>query len=187
MISTNLNKFQRTKIIILKFFYFKNESDLDPRDKLNAEKMNKGEAKSEVYIKYFLAGGSWMSFCLLALMFVTSQLLNSGNDYWMMYWNNAEFIRQKARTINFTRAENETRNEKSASSIFTLDDYGLLSTHSFIYIYAFLMFLVIVTSYTRTFYFFSVVCRASYNLHNEMFSNVLRSTMHFFNTNPSGG
>ncbi|KAH1014557.1 hypothetical protein HUJ05_012410 [Dendroctonus ponderosae] len=54
------------------------------------------------------------------------------------------------------------------------------------YIYSTLMVLLIIFTMVRVFVFFSVCMRASTNLHNNMFQNITRAAMSFFNTNSAG-
>lgn len=148
--------------------------------------MNKGVVKNSVYMKYFRAGGSWISCSFLLFLFVMSQVALSGNDYWVAYWTNAEFIREKAKHNNLTIDETNIWINNTFMSQFELDSNGIMPSSLFIYFYTFTIIMVILTNYVKCFYFVNVVSKASFNLHNSMFKNVLRTTMHFFNVNPSG-
>lgn len=53
-------------------------------------------------------------------------------------------------------------------------------------VYGALIVILIVLMLARSAAYFKLSMRASQNLHNAMFETVLRSTMAFFDTNPSG-
>lgn len=55
-----------------------------------------------------------------------------------------------------------------------------------IYIYSFSILLVLVLTLSRSFSFFKMCLRASITLHDKLFRGIIRSTMVFFNNNPSG-
>lgn len=60
------------------------------------------------------------------------------------------------------------------------------SRSSSIYIYSTLTILTVLVTLFRSFIFFNFCMRISEVLHNNMFVNITRATMRFFNTNPSG-
>lgn len=141
--------------------------------------------KSEVYVEYFKAGATWFSFILMLFLFIISQVCNSGNDYWISYWTNTEFIRSKAINHNLTQYEIKNWTNKTFL-FFGLDEYGLFPTHYFIYTYTLTICMVILMNYVKSMYFMKIMARANLKLHNRMFNKVLRATMHFFTVNPSG-
>lgn len=49
-----------------------------------------------------------------------------------------------------------------------------------------LILIVIIVTLIRSFVFFHACMKASIQLHNNMFSSITRTTMKFFNLNPSG-
>ncbi|KAK4879098.1 hypothetical protein RN001_007244 [Aquatica leii] len=62
----------------------------------------------------------------------------------------------------------------------------IYSTPTYIYVYTVLILLAIVLTTFRSVLFLKICMNASRGLHDTMFSNVLRATMRFFDTNPSG-
>lgn len=54
------------------------------------------------------------------------------------------------------------------------------------YIYSGIIVSLFVLGFTRSFFFYWVCSKCSQALHDNMFSNIIRATMHFYNTNPSG-
>nr|CAD7399247.1 unnamed protein product [Timema cristinae] len=114
------------------------------------------------------------------LMFLTNtmtQSLASSSDYWLSYWT---------RDLGVTEIES-ARNKTSPgpATPFRPAD-GLLTRDTCSEIYAGLTLATLAVILTRSFVFFSVCMRASTNLHNAMFSGVIRSVMSFFTVNPSG-
>lgn len=55
-----------------------------------------------------------------------------------------------------------------------------------IYIYSSSILLALVLTLTRSFSFFKMCLRASITLHDKLFRGIIRSSMVFFNNNPSG-
>lgn len=96
--------------------------------------------------------------------------------------------------------ENSTDIENFDDSNYTIEDqlwdqfkneslYTNIPEHSQdFYIYLYTLFIIgsIVLTTLRSLLFFKVCMKASKNLHNTMFSNLLRATMRFFDVNPSG-
>lgn len=60
------------------------------------------------------------------------------------------------------------------------------SESTYIYVYTALIVAAILLTTFRSFIFFKICMNASRGLHNTMFNNVLKATMRFFDTNPSG-
>lgn len=79
-----------------------------------------------------------------------------------------------------------TVSDNSSSLPLDLLDIWHFSRETCMYIYSTLMVLLIVFTMVRVFVFFNVCMRASTNLHNNMFQNITRASMGFFNTNSAG-
>jgi len=62
----------------------------------------------------------------------------------------------------------------------------MLSRETCIYIYTAVTVGTIVVTLVRSITFFKVCMRASVHLHDTMFRSIIRATMYFFDTNPSG-
>ncbi|XP_053982950.1 ATP-binding cassette sub-family C member 4-like [Hylaeus volcanicus] len=155
---------------------------------LDDEMTASGPLSNKVYKEYFLQGGSYFALFGLVFVFAVSQAATSGNDYWISYWTNLEVVRRSTR--NGALPEDNRYgymfNNTFLSSIFSLDEYGLLPTNSAIYVYAFCIISCILTIVLRNVLFMKMCANASRNLHNMMFSNILQTTMGFFHSNPSG-
>lgn len=62
----------------------------------------------------------------------------------------------------------------------------LLPTLTYIYIYSAIVFSIFIVGLTRSFVYYNCCMRSSERLHNSAFSALIRTDMHFFDTNPSG-
>lgn len=81
--------------------------------------------------------------------------------------------------------QEELRAYRAGSAAVELRE-PLTSTRNFVYIYSVIIVSLFVLAFTRSFVFYWVCSRCSQALHDLMFSRIIRATMHFFNTNPSG-
>ncbi|KAL0104962.1 hypothetical protein PUN28_016536 [Cardiocondyla obscurior] len=164
-------------------------SDLDDSDftenSPEAEMIARGRISGKVYDKYLHHGGNYFILVTLLLLFIVSQVATTGNDYWLSYWTNLENVRRIENTSEAQRFA-YMFNDSFLGSIFTLNPDGLLSTVDAIYIYTFCIIACTITTLIRSFLFMQICMNSSYNLHNTMFSNLLRARMSFFHTNPSG-
>lgn len=89
---------------------------------------------------------------------------------------------------NLTKFENSS-NLSNASELMPNFEDEHRSTYSqslYIYVYTGLIIAGIVLTTFRSYLFFRICMNASRGLHNTMFNNVLKATMRFFDTNPSG-
>ena len=130
-----------------------------------------------LYWQYFRAGGGYLSAFFLMINFIVTQILFSGSEYWLTLWTNAEELRGRLNSTNFTN-----------STVTTL--YGLnlidLDTYTGIYVFSGLIGGVFFFSMLRTVHFFLTCLGSSIDLHNNMFRAVMRSPIQFFNKNPAG-
>ena len=89
--------------------------------------------------------------------------------------------------VFFHNFRNSTERPLSASSNDTFVLEMDLEKHYFnLGIYAAIVMSLVVASMIRTVYFFVLCMRASVNLHNSMFTRLVRAPTRFFDTNPVG-
>ena len=169
---------------ILSYDYEGNEGSPD----FEAEIVAIGRIPGNVYKEYFRSGGNYFKLAMLVLGFLVSQGVTSGTDYWISYWTNLETARTTMANGSYelNRQYSYMFNDTFLSSMFPLDKYGLLTTDSAIYVYAFCIVSVILAVVGRNIFFMAVCSTASSELHNSMFSNTLQSMMSFFHRNPAG-
>nr|CAD7428950.1 unnamed protein product [Timema monikensis] len=135
------------------------------------ELRTRGKVDSQVYLSYLRNGGNCFMVFLMFLTNAMTQSLASSGDYWLSYWTEIESARNKT--------------SPEPATPFSPAD-GLLTRDTCSEIYAGLTLATLAVILTRSFVFFSVCMRASTNLHNAMFSGVIRSVISFFTVNPSG-
>ncbi|PNF14801.1 putative multidrug resistance-associated protein lethal(2)03659 [Cryptotermes secundus] len=155
-----------------------------------AEMRTVGSVTSKVYGTYLRSGGNWCIILTTVLLFILTQALASGCDYWITYWTNIEEMQFGLRdwdNVNGSLANGYSVNESLTNDTSvenTLPD--TLSREMCIYIYTAVTVGTILVTLMRSITFFSVCMRASIHLHDSMFRSITRATMYFFNTNPSG-
>lgn len=141
------------------------------------EDSSKGKVKGSLFLHYMLAGGNIFVVGIVFLLYALAQAAASGVDYFVSYWTNVEELRQ-AQNLNMT-----TGNETVAALVVGGE---LMPTDVCIYIYAGLIVALFAIAMTRSMLFYKVAMIASENLHNNLFMNVIHTSMRFFDLNPSG-
>lgn len=126
-----------------------------------AEDQAKGGVSGRVWWEYFHAGSSLCGLIFLTLILLLSQMVCSGSDYFVNIWTQEEYLRSINKPTTFT-------------------------TYECLYIYGALIIAVVVMTVFRGYLFFKICMHASKVLHDRMFGSILRATMRFFDTNPSG-
>lgn len=63
---------------------------------------------------------------------------------------------------------------------------SLICRQTYIIVYAALVMFLLIACIIRSMTFASVMTKASLNLHSGMFNAIIRATVYFFDTNPSG-
>ncbi|XP_049950536.1 ATP-binding cassette sub-family C member 4-like isoform X1 [Schistocerca serialis cubense] len=152
----------------------------DPSEQDNSEKMLKAAFRwSTVWQYYRAAGGMWLLFSVMAMIFV-AQVITSGSDYVVTYWSDTEVVRRSLQQ----QLEESGGGEGDGAQRRQLD--ALPTAQTFLELLAGLVLGCIAFTQLRSVAFFTFCMRASKNLHSRMFNSVLRATMSFFDTNPSG-
>ncbi|RZB40188.1 ABC tran and/or MMR HSR1 domain containing protein, partial [Asbolus verrucosus] len=141
------------------------------------EHRSTGTLSKKIYLRYLKAGGNYLLSVLVLLLFIFAQMGGSGADLFVTFWVNLEQSRLE-REINDSKLNETTIEEDRISSFFNADNC--------IYVYSSIICFLIIITVTRSLSFFKICMRASKNLHNNMFSNIVYTSMRFFNTNPSG-
>ncbi|XP_046622338.1 ATP-binding cassette sub-family C member 4-like [Neodiprion virginianus] len=148
---------------------------------VDEEEIVTGRMTSEVYKRYFLAGGNPCSLIFITATIIIAQVTANTSDYWLTYWTNQDSLRSVG---NNTSCSNHTRHDDQETQWF--DKYGLLRRNVAIYVYTAIIVTCVFFLLLRSIFCVRVCMNASCNLHNYMFENLLRAPMKFFNANPSG-
>ncbi|KAI5646233.1 ABC transporter transmembrane region domain-containing protein [Phthorimaea operculella] len=138
-----------------------------------AEERATGTLKWAIVQRYLSSVNSWCVVMSVLLMLLVSQGAGTATDYWLSYWTNS---------VNSYMQSND--NELPDTAWDTV--IGNLNIRQYIGIYGGLCLAVIVFLFVRIAIFVAACIRASQNLHNTVFKNMLTATMRFFDTNPSG-
>nr|XP_046485751.1 ATP-binding cassette sub-family C member 4-like isoform X2 [Neodiprion pinetum] len=161
---------------------------------IDGEEIATGSMSTKVYSSYFLSGGNICSLIILMITIVIGQLSANASDYWVTYWTNQNTRRAEIRA-NET-ASNITSSKSETSIDFQqmfwdpdtewYDQYGLLRSNIAVQVYTMLIAATVIFLSLRSLLFMKICMTASRTIHDSMFSNLLRATMRFFNTNPTG-
>ncbi|KAJ1523375.1 hypothetical protein ONE63_001242 [Megalurothrips usitatus] len=156
------------------------DEDDEPQDapKVNRiEATTKGKVKGSLFFRYFLSGTNIACLVFLMAMFLAAQAAGSCADAFVAFWTNQEELRNYRSTSTVPPGGQDAADAA---------EQPLTSTVNFVYIYTGIIVALFVLAFTRSFFFYWVCARCSQALHDSMFGNIIRATMHFFNTNPSG-
>nr|CAH7746327.1 unnamed protein product [Callosobruchus chinensis] len=135
---------------------------------LDKEGQESGNVKPSTYWKYFRAGGGPIHLIVMCTLFIAAQVFANGGEYYLSYWVNLEEDFSNKIKNNLT-SENET-----------------LSRENIIYVYSGLTLGNIIAAISKTVHFMLVFVIASQNLHDFIFTKIVKATMDFYNKNPSG-
>ncbi|KAK4880096.1 hypothetical protein RN001_008242 [Aquatica leii] len=135
------------------------------------EESSKGKVKGSLFLNYLLAGGNVIIVGIVLLLYVLTQMSASAVDYFVSYWVKVEELRTEYAIVhNNTLAE----------------EFPEPGMNTFLYIYGGLIIMLFFIALTRSMTFYKLAMISSKNLHNAMFISVIKATMRFFDTNPSG-
>nr|XP_023015460.1 probable multidrug resistance-associated protein lethal(2)03659 [Leptinotarsa decemlineata] len=145
------------------------EDDSDDEEQsLEKETMESGSIKGATYWAYLKAGGGKLSISFLIFLFIACQVVANGGEYYVTYWVNLE--------QDF--AEKVAKNQTNANETLDRD--------SIIYYYSAITVGTIAIALIKSIFFMVFFSVASRNLHDYIFSRIIKATMRFYNNNPSG-
>ncbi|KAJ8941680.1 hypothetical protein NQ314_010326 [Rhamnusium bicolor] len=140
----------------------------DEDQEIEKEAQGSGSIKAATYWAYFRAGGGRVSIFILTFLFLFCQIVANGGEYFVTYWVNLEQDFAE-RVANNLTTENET-----------------LPRDNIIYFYSAITLGTIIVAVVKSLYFMIFFTIASRNLHDYIFSRIIKATMRFYNQNPSG-
>ncbi|XP_046596329.1 ATP-binding cassette sub-family C member 4 isoform X2 [Neodiprion lecontei] len=153
------------------------------------EGTSRGTIQGSVFLKYFQAGGSLFIAFIVAVLFIATQVAASLNDKFVSYWVDKE---ESRRMISLSSHEsldiNDTGEGTNTTNLLQLsrDTQILLSTETYMYIYTGILVALFVAAIGRSMLFYKLCMWSSQSLHDRMFGSLIRTSMRFFDTNPSG-
>ncbi|XP_037922789.1 multidrug resistance-associated protein 4-like [Hermetia illucens] len=170
------------------------------------EGTSKGTVKGSVTWNYVKAGGSVVLPFIVVSLYLLTQAAASFTDWWVSYFTEQEELRTYYNNNNvsieitspfmndFRFAENPNTivndfHNTLNMSLFAAEEETvayLPSTDFLIAIHGIVVALIFIIGILRSIGFFTMAVRASQNMHDGMFSSLIRVPMRFFDTNPSG-
>lgn len=177
---------------------------------LQLEASSKGKVKGSVGGAYLKSGANLCILLVILALFLMTQVIASGADYWVSFWTGQEELRQFYRleetgpapaavvdanfmneflpNMNESQLSNRTKEILTSPREGSFFDsvYGLLSTEACMYIHGILMASLFIFALVRSLSFYTVCVRASQKLHDNMFKGMISTSMRFFDTNPAG-
>ncbi|RWS05738.1 multidrug resistance-associated protein 4-like protein, partial [Dinothrombium tinctorium] len=142
------------------------------------EYSTKGSIKFKVYLDYFKAGTNHFMFIVTIGFVLFSQFLYNYMDYWLASWMDyTQSASLDRKEINLTLSSQEANNR----DFFVYDDQMKNITF-----YAIAMLVLLLTYALRIATNVLICLKASINLHNRIFSRLLRASIAFFDNNPTG-
>lgn len=185
-------------------------NSVDEKPNEEPETRSSGNMSKSIYVSYFSASGNMYQVFISFVMYLITQILISGGEYWITYWYCAFFISWHIIVFNvrhFFRVNLEEhvfshcasslnnstltvdRHHNSTATYNRISDTLLwwkISRQTCIIVFAVFTFSIILAILIRTTIFVSVCMKSSIMLHNKMFNAIVKAPMYFFNTNSSG-
>ncbi|XP_055676611.1 ATP-binding cassette sub-family C member 4-like [Lutzomyia longipalpis] len=147
------------------------------------EGTSKGTVKGPIFINYLKAGGNWAVLSIMFVLFLITQFMASGFDWFIAYWTSQEELRD---LYNVTLDAQEFILTNKTLQIVDSEVPYLLSTETCLYIAGGMVISLFLFGLIRSLGFYSMCIKASQRLHDGMFNGIISTTMRFFDTNPSG-
>ncbi|KAM9820901.1 ATP-binding cassette sub-family C member 4-like [Neosynchiropus ocellatus] len=139
------------------------------------ETREEGNVGFHIYVKYFTAGCYPLVLMLIVLLSVVAEVAYILQDWWLVYWAREEMHDNSSVALQTIRNNN-----------ITIHSGPEVSLSFYLSIYAGLTIAAVVFGFVRSLLIFHGLVRSSQNLHNKMFSSVLRAPVRFFDVNPIG-
>ncbi|XP_039745503.1 multidrug resistance-associated protein 4-like [Pararge aegeria] len=139
-----------------------------------AEERAKGNLEWGVIKRYLESVNSWLIVFLAIFAVLVTQFGATFSDYWLSYWTNeVDKYEQSLPPDVYPDTSLGTK-------------MGHLTTGQYLWIFGGAVLFIIIMTHVRIAGFVMMTMRASQNLHDVMFTNLIAAVMRFFNTNPSG-
>nr|ASU47346.1 ABCC3 [Cnaphalocrocis medinalis] len=141
--------------------------------KLQAEERQSGNLKWSVVTAYFRSGGSGLFIALTFFVMLLGPMAGGAVDFWVSYWAN-------------NMAAYEQTNDGVPPEPGLDVQVGTFTTGQYLIIHGSIVLATIVIVHARIVPFVRLIVNASKNLHNYMFSTMIKGIMRFFDTSSSG-
>ncbi|KAI1293713.1 ATP-binding cassette sub-family C member 4 [Halotydeus destructor] len=137
-------------------------------------------AGARAYWVYIKSGAGPVILPVMVVIFVITQALFTGNDWWLSLWTDSQEVNFEAAHASLNDT-NGTQLQLVHTSF--VDDYSFDEN---VYVYALQIAALFILSNTRTLLYFIMCMRASVTLHDNLFKAVVRAPISFFDMNPIG-
>ncbi|XP_028160238.1 probable multidrug resistance-associated protein lethal(2)03659 [Ostrinia furnacalis] len=138
-----------------------------------AEERQSGNLKWSVVSAYFSSGGNICFIAFTVTMILLAAVAAGATDYWISFWSN-----------NMARYEESLEGGVPESGLDV--QVGLFTTGQYLIIHGCLVITLVLLTHLRIFPFVALIVNASKNLHDFMFSTMIKGIMRFFDTSSSG-
>ncbi|XP_067890479.1 multidrug resistance-associated protein 4 isoform X2 [Heterodontus francisci] len=132
------------------------------------ESRSEGSVGFKIYKKYFLAGASGFMVLVVIILNLLAQVSYVLQDWWLSYWATSQ------EQLNITQVNGRNNTMQQLDINFYLGTYAGLTIA------------VMVFGITRSLIIFNILVNASQELHNRMFTSIIRAPVLFFDRNPIG-
>ncbi|XP_038157102.1 multidrug resistance-associated protein 4-like isoform X2 [Cyprinodon tularosa] len=134
---------------------------------IEEESRLEGKVGLSMYVKYFLAGANLLVLLFLILLNGLAQITFVLQDWWLAHWASEQKHAAVTEHLNGNFPQQ-------------------LDLDLYLGVYAALTVTSVVFGFTRSLVFFKVLVKSAQTLHKNMFRAILRTSIRFFDTNPTG-
>jgi ATP-binding cassette, subfamily C (CFTR/MRP), member 4 len=131
-----------------------------------------GQVSLSQYLQYWTSGASTLRFTVLILLFLLTQTLVSGSDFWV--------------SVCIARDHEQRSNSSNDSRQATESNLMSLIVQNWLGTYTILVSCLFVIALARSMLYFNVARRASKSLHKAMILSTMHAKMSFFLSTPTG-
>ncbi|KAG8000428.1 Multidrug resistance-associated protein 4, partial [Nibea albiflora] len=131
------------------------------------ESRSEGNVSLRMYVKYFRAGANFLVLLLLIVLNALAHVTFVLQDWWLACWASEQ------KHINVTEHLNGSLPRQLDLDLYLGVYAGLTATS-------------VVFGFLRSLLFFNILVSSAQTLHNRMFNAILRTPVHFFDSNPIG-
>ncbi|CAK1599799.1 unnamed protein product [Parnassius mnemosyne] len=150
------------------------DSEIEKKQIQEAEERAKGGLKWAVISNYARSVKSIWAVSIAIFTLILTQASAMSADYWLSFWTNQVDSYEQSLPVGI----------EPDPSLDT--QVGILTTGQYLLIYGSIILFIIIITQLRIISFVTMTTRASKNLHNSVFKNLINSVMRFFDMNPSG-
>lgn len=164
------------KVDEIEFHDPRGKTDDDVKDKLVDDEEDLGLASMSfaIYRSYIKAAGSWLVWVLLLGAFVLNVSASIFSTFWLSRWLKKGHHEELVETNGSVRLHSE-------GSLADSPDTPYYST-----VYGISLVILFLSGLLKAMIFVKVSLNAASRLHNNMFSSVIRGTVGFFDSTPTG-